>query len=101
MPGVLPGHSGNNAIKPSGRHAALSWCHKLDNVRILMFPQQRIKGESQRTGHEGAQPDASTLGALTGHSTRSTALAKTTISSGNWCVRRASIAEKEHRPAVK
>lgn len=30
-----------------------------------------------------------------------TALAKTTISSGNWCVRRASIAEKEHRPAVK
>lgn len=50
MPGVLPGHSGNNAIKPSGRHAALSWCHKLDNVRILMFPQQRIKGESQRTG---------------------------------------------------
>lgn len=30
-----------------------------------------------------------------------TALAKMTISSGNWCVRSASIAEKEHRPAVK
>lgn len=30
-----------------------------------------------------------------------TALAKMTISSGNWCVSRASIAEKEHRPAVK
>lgn len=30
-----------------------------------------------------------------------TALAKTTISSGNWWVRRASMAEKEHRPAVK
>lgn len=30
-----------------------------------------------------------------------TAFAKMTISSGNWWVRRASMAEKEHRPAVK
>lgn len=29
------------------------------------------------------------------------AFAKTPISSGNWCVKRASIAVKEHSPAVK
>lgn len=32
---------------------------------------------------------------------RLTALAKTPMSSGNWCVRRASMAVKEQRPAVK
>lgn len=50
MPRVLPGHTENKAIEAPGRHAALSWCQRLENVRILMFPQQRIKGESQRTG---------------------------------------------------
>lgn len=30
-----------------------------------------------------------------------TALAKTPMSSGNWCVSMASMAVKEHRPAVK
>lgn len=30
-----------------------------------------------------------------------TAFANTPMSSGNWCVSRASMAVKEHRPAVK